>query len=684
MDNSLLPLSSSVNAIIEKVGPDTFIDAATFADEAFKFHYDKYLNGSETSLQLRRSKNKRKANEWFADVQTLFDKSLVESFSNSSEKVMLHGRMLIIGLSLLDISLYQQIKASGAFDALVKESEEDYKLQKPLFEALTEYGRGLYQSLLQTNSQPDQVDSVNIWSDNALQKAENDLLGRAAYARFLSQRITFTQPDEGAYAIHLYGPWGAGKSTILNFVKHELETTVQENGDKWLVVEFNAWRHQHIDPPWWSLMESIFQRTKGNLRFWDRLQEYSWRFNTGRLIYLIPVIIMLWLFSFAISWVPTNIITAQVNQPLTFPVILAAVATTAKNSSDIIALILTVWGAVLAINRSLLFGSAKAAQDYKDRINDPMNDIKQRFTNLISSLRNNHYRVAVFIDDLDRCRSTYAVELLEGIQTLFRDAPVIYLIAADRHWLNACYEQVYEKFKPQIDRPGKPLGSLFLEKAFRFSTPLPGISKDLNRQYWQYLLNLKQDEQKADLEAARAKAQKLVWQARNESEVRKAVDDSQKITSFIERRAIREAAVERLATPEVMKPLEHTLQPYEVLLEKNPRSMKRLVNTYSSNLTLTFLSEVDVDRHQLVLWTILSFRWPQLAEYLEEHPEMLEKIIQQDAAAIPDELKPLLQEPEVLKVISGTDKELKDEENKLPKSNPLTQDTIEKCVQMHA
>ena len=95
----------------------------------------------------------------------------------------------------------------------------------------------------------------------------------AAFARYLVKRITAVPSSSGAYSLHIYGPWGAGKSTLLNFMHEELKNT-----NKWLVAEFNAWRHQHIRPPWWSMIESVFQQTKQELGFWDRLREYWWRF----------------------------------------------------------------------------------------------------------------------------------------------------------------------------------------------------------------------------------------------------------------------------------------------------------------------------------------------------------------------------------------------------------------------
>ncbi len=65
-----------------------------------------------------------------------------------------------------------------------------------------------------------------------------------------------------------------------------------------------------------------------------------------------------------------------------------------------------------------------------------MEAIKDRFKklteNVIAGKRN-----IIFIDDLDRCQGAYVIELLEGIQTLFKAAEVVFIIAADRDWLHA-------------------------------------------------------------------------------------------------------------------------------------------------------------------------------------------------------------------------------------------------------
>ncbi|MDQ3670189.1 MAG: KAP family NTPase [Actinomycetota bacterium] len=53
--------------------------------------------------------------------------------------------------------------------------------------------------------------------------------------------------------LHLEGPWGLGKSTLLRFLSADLKA----RDPSWLVVNFNAWRHQRAGAPWWLLMAAL-------------------------------------------------------------------------------------------------------------------------------------------------------------------------------------------------------------------------------------------------------------------------------------------------------------------------------------------------------------------------------------------------------------------------------------------
>src|SRR5438093_5217633 len=156
-------LSPSVTNALNHVGTDKAITAATFARALFNLHGE-YAGGIAASLSLVETTSTRKATEWLDETQTLFDPSRIQSFSKSNEPPTLHGRLLVIGLSLLEPRLREQLESIGAFDQLVKE------LREPLREILSKRGRTLFDSPGQAERAPDLLDSVPNWPDDPLLK----------------------------------------------------------------------------------------------------------------------------------------------------------------------------------------------------------------------------------------------------------------------------------------------------------------------------------------------------------------------------------------------------------------------------------------------------------------------------------------------------------------------------------
>jgi hypothetical protein len=639
-------LSQTVRGVVSALPTEEPIPASLFAQEIIKRHAEYAAQKASSLLPLEETRERRPAKEWLEEVQHLFDSQRLWKLSGMKEPPILNGRLVLVGLGLLEPRLRSQLEKDDIFAALIREIHE------PIEEILTPTGLERYRaSPMEPPPSSEPSDSVPNQPDEPLRHVNEDQLGRAAFARFLVKRIEAVPIDSGAYSLHVYGPWGSGKTTVLNFVRCELEA-----GKEWIIAEFNAWRHQHIRPPWWSLMESFFQQTKRELSWQERLCEYWWRFNTGRNDYILGLLVLAWIVALFVF--PMFHPSAEST--------LKGWGTAADSLGKIVAVIVSIWGIVIAFSRSLLFGSAKAAMTYMELTHDPMNTLKERFTKLIERIRPK--RAVVFIDDLDRCQGSYVIELLEGIQTLFKEAPVVFVIAADRKWLNACYEQNYEQFKTLVCEPGKPLGTLFLEKAFQFCTPVPGIPKELKEAFWQKLLQVQEGESQSEKGEARQKALDLMETAKTEGTVLRFLDESRD-KPFHEQRAIREAAVVRLAAPEVVERTEHALMKFAGLLDPNPRSMKRLVNAYSVNRALATLSHNDIERDRLALWTVLALRWPLLAEFLEDDPKRIEEITKQNTCGFPEELEKLCSDGDVLNVVSGG-----------PTSLPLNADHVAQCA----
>lgn len=663
-DSDSLSLSNSVTKARNSLPADEEVTAATIVETILDLHPE-YADGKGKDLTLeveRPDQEKRLVIEWLETIRELFD---------TEHEPQLHGRAVIIGLYLLDLDLRHQLDQNGFFDAL----EEEY--DKPLDESLTPKGRSLRGP----------TDSVPTQPDRPLQDQGDDQLQRVPFAHYLARRI-YDISNEEAYSVNLYGSWGAGKSTLLNFLDDELSEGEDLNAGRWYenvpfvksdqngppaspeqswqVVRFNAWQHQHVRPPWWALMDHVFQQSKAGfkdhllqqnkdkLSLRNQLREHWWRLRSGRLKFLLGVAVIAGLAAFVLLLLPS---TASFTE----------LAQTAEAFTAIIAIVAAIWAGAEAFTNSLFGGSARAAQSYVESVGDPMNAIKDRFNLLISRIPQ---PVAIFIDDLDRCDCGYVVELLEGVQTLFTEAPVVFVVAADRNWLNNCFEEVYADQQSSVDTPGKSLGGLFLEKTFQFSTPVPTIPDEMKEEYWQGLLLLNQGETIADVETSPQSANEAIMDAESEEDILRVVDESHD-KPFFEQQSIREEAVTRLAAPDIFERTEHVLTPFAPLLEPNPRAMKRLVNAYSVNRALATLGHIDIEREPLALWTILSLQYPELADYLKENPEMVEQVGQEYFADIGDELEQLFADDNVVNIVRGKPVEAK-----------LDRDTVVQCAKI--
>src|SRR5215216_1690977 len=217
-------VSGSVAAAIRRL--DGEVPAAAIVWELLNLHPE-YGGGRAGSIRLAEAPDARRKppDEWMRDVRALFDEKKVPQ---------LHGRIVILGLAILEPA-------------------------EPLL-----------------------AEAVPTHTDNP---ATTDALKRVGFARMLAQRIRDMRAQEIAagdrqfprgrsFLVHLHGPWGSGKTSLLNFIEDDLHDP-PEGEKRWVVVRFNAWQHQRIVPPWWWLMETLYR---------DALREL-WQVDKRRWMY---------------------------------------------------------------------------------------------------------------------------------------------------------------------------------------------------------------------------------------------------------------------------------------------------------------------------------------------------------------------------------------------------------------
>ena len=177
----LLKPTSSVNAVLKDIDKGKPVSASSLAQSVFHLHGE-YANDQAKSIKLESTLSKKMANEWLTDVQALFTSEFskfsseqVESEVTDASEPVLHGRLFVIGLSLLEPELYRQLENSEAFTDIANE------LWEPLEGTLSDEGKRLYDSLDKYSTATLEFDTVPNWPDDALSDPTKDLLGRSAF-----------------------------------------------------------------------------------------------------------------------------------------------------------------------------------------------------------------------------------------------------------------------------------------------------------------------------------------------------------------------------------------------------------------------------------------------------------------------------------------------------------------------
>jgi hypothetical protein len=400
--------------------------------------------------------------------------------------------------------------------------------------------------------------------------------------------------------LHIDGAWGSGKSSLLNLMRTEFKKK------NWIVVDFNAWKTQSEDHPWWQIMDAVYKeivdrgkwKKNKNISFWRRFhiffREHLWRLSVNRrsLYFLILAgsliciggILIYWSLSQAggnsISHIQDNISPTS-----TLSHIQANITTSQANGSNdplsrvVIALggtgagIVTILGGFVTIIGTMMntVTSESTAKRFKESASDPMNKIRDHFIKLTHRIVGSNTAkaaeakstraVVILVDDLDRCKDSYVVRFLQHIQTLFRTPELSCVVAADRRWLYTCFEKEYENFASALHNPGYSFGKLFLDKIFQFSVSMPSISDEVQKRYWNYLLKDEYDEGNRVGEA-----DDEMRGIDNISGLIHKINTIDKIKDPLYHHQLCEAAVRRLSSKVIVKPTENLLEPfYQVL-----------------------------------------------------------------------------------------------------------------------
>ncbi|UTW61667.1 hypothetical protein KFE98_16885 [bacterium SCSIO 12741] len=468
----------------------------------------------------------------------------------------------------------------------------------------------------------DQVEEVDRLNRDRIAKSLTGLLNNQIF-----NSKGASKDKDHSFMIHLQGAWGDGKSTFLKLIEKNLDT--EEN--KWIVIHFNAWQHQHVNPPWWPFLDQIYNQAIGGMKGYSKAKMFGFeslrRLFNPKFVYrslsflgfVLLIYLMYIFFPEIMSWASEGLKSPLKSHPNSENLIYF---------SKIVGSMTAIGGVLYTLSqfviRPVFIKSPDTAKSFMQNVHDPMMKIKKHFESLIKNIEQSGYHTAIFIDDIDRCNSTFAVELLEGIQTLYKEKKVLYIVAGDKHWISTCFENHYKDFTGIVREPGHRLGYFFIEKAFQLSVRLPQVTGSTKEEYWNFILDPQgKYKQKEEVKEAIEMTDELKDEIKSfaKKEIKKdSLKPSQQTKNVQEKFGISMADAKNAlfeSLDEDTEELGHLFQNHHDLIEANPRSIKRLANQYSMYRNILWEEDINPDIDKLFRWIILQNNYPIYTDTVE-------------------------------------------------------------------
>lgn len=232
-----------------------------------------------------------------------------------------------------------------------------------------------------------------------------DALERKPVVEFLRDLI---KQIEGPFVLALDSPWGTGKTTVVRMLRRSLEI------EGFQCVYFNAWKDDYVTDPLIPMVSAI-----------DELKSATEAANEG--------------FRSSMATVRKAV------GPIAKRAIKAAIKAGTMGVLDVDE----------AIEEAAADAASEAADDLIDTFQKEKASLEQfrdALEKAVGKLSENDQPrpLIFFIDELDRCRPSYAIELLERVKHLFDVPNMVFVLSIDKKQLEAITAAVYGE---RIDAP---------------------------------------------------------------------------------------------------------------------------------------------------------------------------------------------------------------------------------------
>jgi KAP family P-loop domain len=487
------------------------------------------------------------------------------------------------------------------------------------------------------------------------QPTTQDRLGYAPVVAALRALLTGSHTTF-PLTIAISAPWGGGKSSVMRLLRDQLRASGERPG--WVIVEFPAWRYETGEQLWAAMAKATYDAAldPARLDWYERLmfrirlelrRSSPWRWVVRAVVIVLGVLIGL-------------LIGTRATSEL-------APGATAIGLGAVIAIAQGLWvGFGDDFKRAVESLASKPAIAEGDGFG--LGAAKQ-VDALMRELLANDGKVAIFIDDLDRCTPDNVVRVIEAVNQIFvagadvalepgkvppgstsptvEDKPrrLVFVMGMDRQVVARGIEVRYDALRKRLaetgDAAGEAYGLSFLDKIVQLwvtlPTPKPKALQDLLGsiagidEAW---LRERQSARRAEISPVAVVPGKPDGSGDGGGPKVEHEDE----------------------TPPPEPPPEATDSPavWEALLvgaealEQNPRQIKRFNNAFRLQLQLVLRSSTDEFTNDqlkgLARWVAIRLRWGELAHAMDEEPELLAAL--ERSALVGDATRPSAEVPE--------------------------------------
>ena len=255
---------------------------------------------------------------------------------------------------------------------------------------------------------------------------EFDLLNREDAVKTLTRLIGAI--EEGPCVLTVDAPWGAGKTTFLKIWAQYLRN------EQFSVVEFNAWKTDFSEDPFMALCAELSRSFSEG-----KDAEHTKKFMKA------AVKVLQHVGSNAVKKITRGVV---VPDELSAELKEKAVETATEER----------------------LSKYQQAQDVIEEFKEKLEDLaRERNDRPAQAVTGSHKPLVVMIDELDRCRPSYAVELLETAKHLFDVDRIVFVLAVNREQLEYAVKALYGN---EFDAEG------YLRRFFDLDFRLPAPERD--------------------------------------------------------------------------------------------------------------------------------------------------------------------------------------------------------------